>query len=63
MGGLGLGSVLLGGRCEKSKRPLAFYANLEIGIALFAAVTPFPRHARPASLLGARRLADHGPGT
>ena len=41
MGGLGVGSMLLGGRCEKAKRPLAFYANLELGIALTAALTPF----------------------
>src|SRR6188472_1102123 len=41
MGGLGVGSVLLGNRCEKSKRPLAFYANLELGIAVLAALTPF----------------------
>src|SRR4051812_25418014 len=41
MGGLGLGSVLFGGRAEKSQRPLALYANLEIAIALTAAVTPF----------------------
>lgn len=41
MGGLGVGSVLLGGRCEKTKRPLLFYANLEIGIALLTALTPF----------------------
>jgi len=41
MGGLGLGSVLFGGRCERAKRPLALYANLEIGIAVLAALTPF----------------------
>lgn len=41
MGGLGVGSVLFGGRAEKAKRPLAFYANLEIGIAITAALTPF----------------------
>ncbi len=41
MGGLGLGSVLLGGRAERAKRPLAFYANLEIWIAITAALTPF----------------------
>src|SRR4051812_1241992 len=41
MGGLGLGSVLLGGRAEKTRRPLALYANLELGIALLAALTPF----------------------
>jgi predicted membrane-bound spermidine synthase len=41
MGGLGAGSMILGGRAEKAKRPLAFYANLELLIALSAAATPF----------------------
>ncbi len=41
LGGLGLGGVWLGKRAEAASRPLLFYANLEIGVALFAAVTPF----------------------
>ncbi len=41
MGGLGVGSMLLGNRCEKARRPLAFYANLELGIAITSALTPF----------------------
>lgn len=41
MGGLGVGSLLLGGRAGKVRRPLAFYAKLEVAIALAAAVTPF----------------------
>src|ERR1043165_6043236 len=41
MGGLGVGSMLLGKRCERAKRPLAFYANLEFAIAISAAATPF----------------------
>ncbi|HEX5745816.1 MAG TPA: fused MFS/spermidine synthase [Archangium sp.] len=40
MGGLGLGGALLGGRVDKEKRPLAFYANLELLISLSAALTP-----------------------
>lgn len=40
MGGLGLGAWILGGRVEKSERPLELYARLELGIALTAAVTP-----------------------
>jgi spermidine synthase len=40
MGGLGLGGALLGARVDRDKRPLAFYANLELLIALSAAVTP-----------------------
>src|SRR6187549_2115240 len=40
MGGLGLGSALLGRRVEAQARPLAFYARLELLIALSAALTP-----------------------
>jgi len=40
MGGLGLGGVLLGRRADRHRRPLAFYAQLELAIALSAAVTP-----------------------
>lgn len=40
MGGLGVGSLVLGPRADRSRNPLAFYAHLEIGIALAAGVTP-----------------------
>src|ERR1700745_3216999 len=40
LGGLGIGIALLGQRAEKTKRPLAFYARLELGIAISAAFTP-----------------------
>lgn len=40
MGGLGLGSALLGNRAETAPRPLAFYARLEFLIAISVAVTP-----------------------
>jgi spermidine synthase/MFS family permease len=40
LGGLGLGSVLLGKRIERSSRPLLVYGNLELCIALLAAVSP-----------------------
>jgi spermidine synthase len=40
MGGLGLGSAMLGRRAEAASRPLLLYGNLELLIALFAAVTP-----------------------
>ena len=40
MGGLGLGSALLGKRAESTRRPLAFYAKLEFLIAASAALTP-----------------------
>jgi spermidine synthase len=41
MGGLGIGSAVLGKRSEGARRPLTFYANLEVLIALSAALTPF----------------------
>ncbi len=40
MGGLGLGSVVLGSRVDAHPRPLALYARLELLIALSAASTP-----------------------
>jgi len=41
MGGLGVGSVVFGRWSEKAKSPLKMYSNLEFGIALTAAATPF----------------------
>ena len=40
MGGLGLGGALLGARVDRDKRPLAFYADLELLISLSTALTP-----------------------
>src|SRR5688572_22643032 len=40
MGGLGIGSALLGRRVDRLGRPLNFYATLETGIAISAALTP-----------------------
>jgi spermidine synthase len=40
IGGLGAGSLLLGKRADRSERPLAYYATLELLIALSAAATP-----------------------
>jgi spermidine synthase/MFS family permease len=40
LGGLGVGSVLLGRRAERSTRPLLFYGNLEVGVSLAAALSP-----------------------
>jgi len=41
MGGLGIGSAVLGKRSEKTTRPLLMYGKLELWIACSAAVTPF----------------------
>jgi spermidine synthase len=40
MGGLGLGNAVLGGRADRRRNPLAFYALLELLVALGAAVSP-----------------------
>ncbi len=40
LGGLGIGSAWLGRRVERSARPLFFYGNLELIVALSAALTP-----------------------
>jgi spermidine synthase len=40
MGGLGLGSALLGKRADAKARPLGFYGNLELLIAAAAAASP-----------------------
>src|SRR5436190_4589192 len=40
MGGLGVGSALLGRRADAHPRPLAFYGNLELLISLSAALSP-----------------------
>ncbi|MBM3464806.1 MAG: spermidine synthase [Armatimonadetes bacterium] len=40
MGGLGLGGALLGKTSDLSKRPLRFYAMLEFGITVSAALSP-----------------------
>src|SRR5262245_5777322 len=41
LGGLGIGGVWLGRRAEQSERPLVLYGNLEAGVAVSAALTPF----------------------
>jgi spermidine synthase len=40
MGGLGFGGVILGPRSESKERPLEFYAQLELLIAAYTALTP-----------------------
>lgn len=41
MAGLGIGGALLGKRAERSAQPLRLYAWIEIGIAVFTALSPF----------------------
>ncbi|HEY6179780.1 MAG TPA: fused MFS/spermidine synthase, partial [Kofleriaceae bacterium] len=40
IGGLGVGSLVLGRRADAARNPLMFYGNLELVIALSAAVSP-----------------------
>ncbi len=65
MGGLGLGSAWLGRRAEAARRPLLYYGNLEVLIALSAAVTPglvwLVRHLYAAT--GGTMVLGHGLGT
>ena len=41
IGGLGTGGLLLGGRADRSSRPLRLYGFFELGAAAFAALSPF----------------------
>jgi len=41
MAGLGLGSYLFGGVADRSARPLRLYGFFEIGIGVYALITPF----------------------
>ncbi|OFV94162.1 MAG: hypothetical protein A3G76_00970 [Acidobacteria bacterium RIFCSPLOWO2_12_FULL_65_11] len=41
IGGLGAGGLLLGPRADRHPRPLLFYAQIELIVALSAAATPF----------------------
>ncbi len=40
MAGLGIGGIVLGKRADRSPNPLAYYANLELLVALTSALTP-----------------------
>jgi spermidine synthase len=40
MGGIGIGSIVLGRRSEKARNPLVFYAKLELLISVLVAVSP-----------------------
>jgi spermidine synthase len=41
MAGLGLGSYLLGGIADRNAHPLRLYGFLEVGIGIYALITPF----------------------
>lgn len=52
MGGLGLGSLLLGRYADRHRRPLALYGWLELGITLSAAASPLLLDAVRAAYVG-----------
>ncbi|MBK9139343.1 MAG: fused MFS/spermidine synthase [Verrucomicrobia bacterium] len=55
MGGLALGNVAFGYLADRTTRPLAWYAYLEIGIGLYALVFPFYYELAHDLYLGAAR--------
>ncbi|MCP3064347.1 fused MFS/spermidine synthase [Myxococcus sp. K38C18041901] len=52
MAGLGLGGVLLGARADRNPRPLNYYANLELLIAVSAGLSPFLVELARAAYIG-----------
>ncbi|MBX3182590.1 MAG: fused MFS/spermidine synthase [Polyangiaceae bacterium] len=63
LGGLGLGGLWFGRRVEREGRPLFLYGNLELGIALLAAVSPFLSgltHEAYLALGGSQALGGFG---
>src|SRR5580692_9844222 len=58
LGGLALGAWVVGGRVDRSARPLRFYGRLEIAIGVLALLTaPLLRFFEPIDRLAATRLA------
>lgn len=56
MGGLAIGSVLIGRRSDKTSRPLILYAMLEIGIGIYALIIPNLFAALQSSYISLYRL-------
>jgi len=52
MGGLGFGGLLLGRRADRQVSPLGFYARLETGVAIAAALSPLLMMLVQAAYLG-----------
>lgn len=62
MGGLALGSLLLGPRADRHAAPLKLYAKLELGIAVSGlVVSMLLLHGDAALLLAVRAIAGAGP--
>lgn len=61
MGGLALGSYLLGRSADKVRDKLSFYAWIQIGIAAFCLFTPFLFAASKSIYIGAAKNLSLGP--
>jgi spermidine synthase len=62
MGGLGFGGLILGRRADREPSPLGFYARLEIGVALAAALSPLLMIVVQKAYLGLGGSASLGSG-
>jgi spermidine synthase len=60
MAGLGIGGALLGKRADRSPNPLAFYAQLEAGVAVTAAISPGLVYVAQLAYLGIGGAASLG---
>jgi len=60
MGGLALGSALLGRRADRSRRPLALYGGLELGIGICAFLLPYLFDAVNAGYVALARALPRG---
>ncbi|WP_242352486.1 MULTISPECIES: fused MFS/spermidine synthase [Anaeromyxobacter] len=61
MGGLALGSLLLGKRADGSRRPLLVYGLAEIVIGLYCLTTPLLFAGADAAYIAAHRVLEPGP--
>ena len=60
MGGLALGSAVLGPRADRSRRPLFLYGALELGIGVSAFLLPYAFDAVNSAYIGLARALPHG---
>ncbi len=60
MGGLALGNWWIGNRADHTRRPLAFYAWIELGIGAYALAFPFYYDLCQAAFLSVARGAEAG---
>lgn len=63
LGGLGVGGILLGGRADRTARPLRLFGLLELGVATATVASPFLLTAARAAWIGAGGTRALGPWT